>query len=431
MKIRLDPLRGMRDLAAPDSEELYYLKKKFSEVATRYGYELIILPTLELFDLFSVKSGPEIKKSMYVFSDKGGRQVCLRPEFTAGVARAYLRLMRNKPKPIKLYYVGQAFRYEEPQAGRYREFFQAGVEYLGDPSINADIELLLLIRDYYKSVGLNNYRVKIGNIGLYRHLFNVWGIPEETQDLVIHYLDKKETEKALTLVREYSASGQALVEELMSISSSEPEEIRERVSKLRLDSKSVEEIEKTIKILELSKKLGVSDPYIDLGFARGLAYYTGFIFEVTIPDATFSIGGGGRYDKLISLYGGEDLPATGFALGLDRMLLVLKNRGWQLPEKNTKVALIALTDYTAEIDQVATSLRDAGCVVDVRIVTKKKVGEVLSDIVERGYDYAIFLGEKEIKERTLTIKNLKEKTQKTIRIDELEEAVYELLRENK
>ncbi|MGC8975962.1 MAG: ATP phosphoribosyltransferase regulatory subunit, partial [Thermoprotei archaeon] len=91
MKIRLDPLRGMRDLAAPDSEELYYLKKKFSEVATRYGYELIILPTLELFDLFSVKSGPEIKKSMYVFSDKGGRQVCLRPEFTAGVARAYLR----------------------------------------------------------------------------------------------------------------------------------------------------------------------------------------------------------------------------------------------------------------------------------------------------------------------------------------------------
>ena len=431
MKIRLDPLRGMRDLIAPESEELYYLKKKFSEVATKYGYELIILPTLELFDLFSIKSGPEIKKSMYVFNDKGGRQVCLRPEFTAGVARAYLRLLRNKSKPIKLYYIGQAFRYEEPQAGRYREFFQAGVEYLGDPSVNADIELLLLLRDYYRLVGLEDYKVKIGNIGLYRHLFNVWGIPEETQDLIIHYLDKKETEKALKLVREYNTSGQALIEELMSISSSEPEEIRKQVSKLKLDSESVEELERTIKILEVSRKLGVRDPYIDLGFARGLAYYTGFIFEVVVPNATFSIGGGGRYDKLISLYDGEDLPATGFALGLDRILLVLKDSGWQLPEKNTRIALIALTDYTAEIDRVATSFRNAGCVVDVRVVTKKKVSDVLSDVVEKGYDYAIFMGEKEISEGALTIKNLKEKTQKIIKMSELEEIVHEFSRENK
>lgn len=431
MKIRLDPLRGMRDLTAPESEELYYLKKEFSEVATKYGYELIILPTLELFDLFSVKSGPEIKNSMYVFSDKGGRQVCLRPEFTAGVVRAYLRLMRDRPKPIKLYYVGQAFRYEEPQAGRYREFFQAGVEYLGEPSINADVELLLLIRDYYKAVGLDNYKIKIGNIGVYRHLFSAWGIPEETQDLIIHYLDKKEVEKALSLVREYSASGQALIEELMNISSSEPEEVREQVSKLRLDSKSLEELERTIKILEFSRKLGVGNSYIDLGFARGLAYYTGFIFEVTVPDATFSIGGGGRYDKLISLYGGEDLPATGFALGLDRMLLVLNNRGWRPLEKRIKVVLIALTDYTVEVDQVATSFRNAGCVVDVRIVSKKKVSEVLGDAVEKGYDYAAFLGEKEIREGTLTIKNLREKTQKTIKINKLEEVLHEFLRESK
>ncbi|MEO3994066.1 MAG: histidine--tRNA ligase [Desulfurococcaceae archaeon TW002] len=431
MKIRLDPLRGMRDLITPESEELYYLKKKFSEVATKYGYELIILPTLELFEVFSIKSGPEIKRSMYVFNDKGGRQVCLRPEFTAGVARAYLRLMRDKPKPIKLYYIGQAFRYEEPQAGRYREFFQAGVEYLGDSSINADIELLLLIRDYYRMVGLDNYRIKIGNIGLYRHLFSAWGIPEETQDLIIHYLDKKEVEKALSLVKKYNTSGQTLIEELMSISSSKPEEIREQVSKLRLDNKSLEELEKTIKILELSRELGVGDSYIDLGFARGLAYYTGFIFEVVVPDATFSIGGGGRYDKLISIYDGEDLPATGFALGLDRMLLVLNSRGWQPPEKNIKVMLLALTNYTTEVDQVATTFRNAGYVVDVRIVTKKKVGEVLGDAAEKGYDYAVFLGEKELREGVLTIKNLREKTQKTVRIDMLGEVIHEFSRKNK
>ncbi|MEM2021332.1 MAG: histidine--tRNA ligase [Zestosphaera sp.] len=419
MRLPLEPIRGMRDLTPPESDGLEYVGDAFADIASRYGYELIILPTIELFDLFAIKSGPEIKRSMYVFTDKGGRQVCLRPEFTAGVARAYLRLMRDRPKPVKLFYVGPAFRYEEPQAGRYREFFQAGVEFLGDPSIYADVELLLLIRDYYRAVGLNDYRVKISTMAVYRNLFREWGMPEETQDLVIHYIDKKQLDDALKLVRHYNPSGISVIEELLSVNSPEPDEIRSRVSSLELRPESIEEIDRLLKILELARNLNVGNPYVDLGFARGLAYYTGFIFEVVVPDVGFSIGGGGRYDKLVSMYGGEDLPATGFALGLDRLLLVLTGKGWNPPKRHARSALIALAGDVVFIDSVASRLRGLGLSVDVRVTSRKKLDNVLSDIAGRGYKYAVFLGEREVKERAVTVKNLERRTQKTLSLERL------------
>ncbi|MEM2004613.1 MAG: histidine--tRNA ligase [Zestosphaera sp.] len=419
MKIPLEPVRGMRDLTPPESDCLEYLGSTFANVASKYGYELVILPTVEFFELFAIKSGPEIKRSMYVFADKGGRQVCLRPEFTAGVARAYLRLMRNRPKPVKLFYVGSAFRYEEPQAGRYREFFQAGVEYLGDSSIYADIELLLLIRDYYRAVGLTGYKVKMGTIAIYRNLFSEWGIPEETQDLIIHYLDKRQLDDALKLVKRYSMSGAPIIEELSTVSSPEPDEIRNLVDRVGLSRESLEEVERLIKVLEIVKGLGVSEPYIDLGFARGLAYYTGFIFEITVPDAGFSIGGGGRYDKLVSLYGSEDLPATGFALGLDRQLLVLRSKGWSPPRRYVKTALIVLDADITYVDRVATTFRELGHSVDVKVTTKKRMSDVLSDVSGRDYEYAVFIGEKEVKEGLVSVKNLRRKAQKVLRLEGL------------
>ncbi|MEM3948144.1 MAG: ATP phosphoribosyltransferase regulatory subunit, partial [Zestosphaera sp.] len=341
------------------------------------------------------------------------------PEFTAGVARAYLRLMRNRPKPVKLFYVGSAFRYEEPQAGRYREFFQAGVEYLGDSSIYADIELLLLIRDYYRAVGLTGYKVKMGTIAIYRNLFSEWGIPEETQDLIIHYLDKRQLDDALKLVKRYSMSGAPIIEELSTVSSPEPDEIRNLVDRVGLSRESLEEVERLIKVLEIVKGLGVSEPYIDLGFARGLAYYTGFIFEITVPDAGFSIGGGGRYDKLVSLYGSEDLPATGFALGLDRQLLVLRSKGWSPPRRYVKTALIVLDADITYVDRVATTFRELGHSVDVKVTTKKRMSDVLSDVSGGDYEYAVFIGEKEVKEGLVSVKNLRRKAQKVLRLEGL------------
>ncbi len=420
MKIPLEPVRGMRDIIYPDSEGIEYLKSVFSDLASSYGYELVIPPTIELFNLFAMKSGPEIKKSMYVFEDKAGRQVCLRPEFTAGIARIYLRSFRNRPKPVKIYYVGSAFRYEEPQSGRYREFIQAGVEYIGESSYYADVELLLLIRDYYKMVGLNDYRVKLGSMGIYRKLFNSWGIPEETQDLIIHYLDKKMLDNALKLIKSSSVEADVkVVEELASFSTENPQELEEYSSKANVKEDIKEEIRTLAKILNLLKDLNVSKPYVDLGFARGLAYYTGLIFEIVTPAFQFSIGGGGRYDNLIALYGGVQTPATGFALGIDRLYLALKNLGWEVPKKRLRVGLIALVNDLKYVDLTSSKLREAGLTVDVRITTKKKIGDLISDFSSLGYDYIAILGEKEYNSKSVTLKNLRLRTQKTLDLDSI------------
>jgi len=420
MKIPLEPVRGMRDLIYPDSEGIEYLKSTFSDLASSYGYELVIPPTIELFSLFAVKSGPEIKKSMYVFEDKAGRQVCLRPEFTAGVARIYLRSFRNKPKPVKIYYVGSAFRYEEPQSGRYREFIQAGVEYIGEPSYYADVELLLLIRDYYRAVGLKDYRVKLGSMGIYRKLFNSWRIPEETQDLIIHYLDKRMLDDALKLIKSSSVEADLkVIEELASFSSEDPQELERYADEVNVKEDIKEEVRSLAKILSILKDLNVPNPYVDLGFARGLAYYTGLIFEIITPALNFSIGGGGRYDGLIALYGGVQTPATGFALGIDRLYLALENLGWEMPKKRLRVGLIALISDLKYVDLTSSRLREVGLSVDVRITTKKKVSDLISDFSSLGYDYVAILGEKEYSSRSVTIKNLKLRTQKTLGIDSI------------
>ena len=182
MSIQLEPVRGMRDILPPDSEGINVLVHQFQYVAELYGYRYIIPPTVELFKLFAIKSGPEISKSMYVFSDKAGREVCLRPEFTASIARIYLKYLRAEPKPIKIYYIGSAFRYEEPQFARYREFIQAGVEYIGDSSIYSDLEQLMLLRDYYARINLKDYAIKLGSVDILRTLLSGWGVPEKVQE---------------------------------------------------------------------------------------------------------------------------------------------------------------------------------------------------------------------------------------------------------
>ena len=418
MKIRTEPVRGMRDLLPPESEEMLWLQERFADIALSYGYRYVITPTIELFQLFAVKSGPEISRSMYVFRDKAGREVCLRPELTASVARIYLRKLMSQPKPIKLFYIGQAFRYEEPQQGRFREFYQAGIEYIGDSGTHTDIELLLLLRDYYSAVGLSEYRVKMSTMRVYRELFRGWGVPEDVQDLIIHYLDKKMVDEAFKELSRFERADTSIIESLSTLVTNDPERITSFGEELGLKPELREELGRLATILDVSLKAGVKEPYVDLGFARGLAYYTGFIFEVLTPHLSFSITGGGRYDTLISLYGGPETPSTGFALGIDRLRLSLSKAGWKLPEARERVLIAALTDNYTYVDKVARRLRELGLVADARY--GKKVGDLLSYASRAGYDYAAIVGGKEVEEGSVTLKNLHTRTQRKVYMEMLE-----------
>lgn len=420
MKLKTDPVKGVRDVLPPESEIMRILIDKFVGVVKSYGYVEVVPPTIEHLELFTIKSGPEIVKSMYVFKDKAGREVCLRPEFTASIARIYLRSMLSEPKPIKVFYVGNAFRYEEPQLGRYREFTQMGVEYIGDNSVYADLELLLILRDYYKTIGLNDYSIKVNNVGILRSLFTSWGINEDVQDLILHYMDKKLIDEAVALLSQYPKADLELFNYLISIKTENVDDLNEVLNKLSVSETTSLKLERLIKFARAAKNLNVGKLVLDLSFARGLAYYTDIIFEVTAPALNVSIGGGGRYDTLIGLYGGPNTPATGFALGGERTYLALKSLGaFERLPLGIKVMLISLIEDYLLIDRVAMKLRDNGYLVDVRFTGKSRLGDIIGLASRKEYDYIVVYGEKEAKLGRITVKNLVNRTQRECDIDDV------------
>ena len=190
----------MRDLLAQDAENLTYVISKARGTAALYGFQEVITPIVEPFELLNAKSGEEIRQRMFIFEDLGGRKVSLRPEFTASIARLATTALKNEPKPFRLFSVGTVYRYDEPQKGRYREFWQANFELMGSNKPEADAEILLLANSLLKNVGLANYAIKLGHVGVVRGLLTQEGIDDKTQNAILQKMDKKEYEAAFALI---------------------------------------------------------------------------------------------------------------------------------------------------------------------------------------------------------------------------------------
>lgn len=421
-RITLEPLRGFRDLLHPESTMLSRLASIFAELAEAHGYTEVKPPTLERFEIFALKSGEEIRRSMYVFKDKAGREVALRPEATASVARIYLKHLRGHPKPVRLYYIINCFRYEEPQRARYREFWQAGVEHLGTPGIEGDFEVIKLLIAFYKRIGfLDKIVLKIGTTRLYRELFNKHGVPEELQDHVLHLMDKSLYDQALDALREKGYTELANTLEKIWGSKHDPARVAEiAASETEAARKAVEELSTLVEMLhEYSPETRIE---IDLSFARGLAYYTGTIFEVKVPGFPVSIAGGGRYDNLIRIYGDEDVPGTGFAIGLDRTLAAMQDKGTAetlLPQRS-HAAIIAiearLVPYAAKVQDIL-----AGHGLATSITVAKKLQKILPKLARQGARYAVIIGSREAANEEVTIRDLEARRQATIPLSLLAE----------
>ena len=419
--VRIDPLRGFRDLLHPYSTLLTRLMNVFARRAESYGYLEVKPPTLERFEIFAVKSGEEIRKSMYVFRDKAGREVALRPEATASVARIYLRHLRAWPKPIRLYYIINCFRYEEPQRARYREFWQAGLELIGLEGVEGDFEVIRVLLSFYKDIDMLKHIVlKIGNTRVYRELFNHFRLREEVQDRILHLMDKELYDAALEEAsREGEAELASLLKELWSKARSDMGEAREIVSSVSASAaKAIEELESLVEMLrEYMPDVKLA---VDLSFARGLAYYTGVIFEVKVPGFPVSIAGGGRYDDLVSVYGGERVPGTGFAIGLDRTLsaiMELRLKPRSLYSEPDRVAVIALSNsYLVYASRIQDILAERYITT---LVKGAKLNKVMSRLVKQGYKYVVIAGEKEVRENKVTVKDLEARRQLTVSLEVL------------
>jgi len=425
LQITYEPLRGFKDYIPPESEILSWITQMFVDVVKRFGYREIRTPTVESFQLFALKSGEEIRESMFIFKDKAGREVALRPEITPSVIRVYLKEMKHLPKPIRLYYVGYVFRYDEPQFGRYREFTQAGVEILGGEDLYFDVELIEVLEEFYDSIGLKNRRYKVNNIAIFKDIAKRAGIDGVELDRFLHYLDKGMYDRASKLLKARGAYEEAkLVEEISQIKDSPHKfgSMKEIVSRIRNAEELVKHVEVLERYLDIVKSIG-ADVVVEPAFARGIAYYTGIIFEVVVPGFPVSIAGGGRYDDLTRVYGGESLATTGFAIGVERTMLALTKDNTSLPfSRGRQVLVLLLVDDIQtypKIYSIVRDLRRRGLIVQFELTSPSKLSKWLEYASKNFIDYIVIVGKKELELGTATVRDMRKWSQRIVKLDEI------------
>ena len=416
-------VRGMRDLLGEEAQTFTNIIAKARQTAALYGYKEVITPVVESLELLSAKSGEEIRQRMFIFKDLGERQVALRPEFTASIARLATTALKNEPKPLRLFSVGTVYRYDEPQRGRYREFWQSNFELLGSARPEADAEIVLLTNSLMKELGLQGYAFKIGHIGVIRGILSQEGVDEKTQNAILQRMDKKEYEEAFKLAPTNNC--RAMLEGLLKLKSEDCFETIEKIKTYVANyEKAKAAAENLREILKLIVESGCPVQTVEPAFARGLEYYTGMIFEIYIPQLDIALGGGGRYDRLIELFGGEPTPAVGVAHGIDRVALALQTQKSTVAGKVGKRVLVLAVNEALKVEalKIAQMLRGSGVVVEFEIMGRK-MAKALEDADKRDIDYAVIVGERELKEGAAMLRNLAKREQTIVPIKELAEKI--------
>lgn len=402
--------RGTRDFLPEDTARRKYVENIMRNIACNWGYSEIITPTFEYLDLFTLKSGEGIERELYNFMDKGGRAMTLRPELTAPVMRLYVNELQSFPKPLNLFYFENCFRYERPQKGRFREFWQFGVELIGSEKPDADAEVLALADALLKAVGVSCY-MKIGNLAVIRTLLR--GLEPEIVNKVMRLIDKKEYAGLEALIEEIGVEDQ-LKFNLFKLIKLEGRYITPQVKEIVGNIPELVAFEKTLKLLDA---YGV-DYFLDFGIARGLDYYTGMVFEVYADGlgAQKQICGGGSY-QLIQLFGGGDVPSTGFGIGFDRIMEICT----LVNPAPKKVVFISKPETHFKAIKLATELRKY---LPVRIdLMERNFKPQLSFANTINADYVIIVGENELGAGKLTLKDMISGEQELLTLGEIIEKI--------
>ena len=402
--------KGVSEYYPPRSQYFEFVRETLIESARTAGYSLIELPVFEDTELFKRGVGEStdvVSKEMYTFEDRGGRSLTLRPEGTAGVMRSVIENNLDKlALPIKVWYSGAFFRAERPQAGRYRQFYQVGIEAIGlnDPEI--DFEVIAVADRAFKKLGLKSYRLEITSLG------DAMSRASHRKDLVA-YISKLKLDEA-TLER-------AALNPLRLFDDKRPE-IREAMASapLLLDYLSPESEANFARVQELLNSAGIKFTINPL-MVRGLDYYTGTTFEFVSEKlgAQSGIGGGGRYDGLMAELGGNDLSGIGFGLGVDRVLLACEAEGIfdaTVTKLDLDLFIIALSSSEkAFVADLVNQLRDQGISCDMSYGDRALKGAMKS-ADKSGARFSAVIGADEIKSGTVALKDMKTGESKEVRI---------------
>ncbi|MDD4161396.1 MAG: histidine--tRNA ligase [Methanothrix sp.] len=443
--------RGTRDFLPEETEKRGQAKKAMQDVLERWGYREVATPTFEHLELFTIKSGASVIEEIYSFKDKGGRDLALRPELTAPVMRMYVSELQNSPKPQRLWYFGNCFRYERPQKGRFREFWQMGGELIGGAKPDSEAEAIALADGMLRSVGVAG-DIHVGYLGLIRSLLSKIGA--EHRSSVMRMIDKKERSALAALLEDIGCSHLGLLElidlkgqhaldkaieivrdlgaqepepsdaPLASAPASAPEGVASSPSgrgsarqgrtvsaELRL-----EEFQETVDLL---KAYGVNFT-IDFEIVRGLEYYSGTVFEIYAEGlgAQRQICGGGTYE-LASLFGGKETSSTGFGLGFDRIMEIVQIK----PTHRSAVFLAFTPDVKVQAAKIARELRRSMPVV--LDVMGRGLGAQLKAAAGAGAEFVVIVGKDELDSGKLTLRDMSGGGQESLALPEIVERLKE------
>jgi len=410
--MRIEKPRGTRDFAPDEMWKRELVERKISSTIENYGYRKILIPTFERSELFMLKSGEEIQQHMYVFKDKGGRELCLRPEATASVCRMFAEELRAEQRPVKVYYSCPMFRYEEPQKGRYREFWQIGIELIGPKGPESDAEVIDVAAGSLKIMGLK-FELEVGHLGILRGLMQDLKIKKKVQNEVISAIDRGQRNRAEKLVKD------EVFFDLVGMKGDK--KVVARAEKILKDYKNSSAALGEFKgILSYLDLMGVKYS-INLGIARGLEYYTGMVFEIRVDGlgAQNQICGGGRYDNLIGLFSSLEVPAVGFAFGFDRVVEAVKEQGIRIPERKIDLVVAPVSnEVREEAIKIASRFRGR-CSVEVDLMDRK-LGKILEYASRVKARYAIIVGPRELEKGMVILRDMNSGSQKEIKMDEIE-----------
>jgi histidyl-tRNA synthetase/ATP phosphoribosyltransferase, regulatory subunit len=418
--MELQKPRGTRDFLFKEMKERKLVENTMRKVFETYGYQEIKTPIFEDLSLFTLKSGDGIIEEIYHFRDKGGRDLALRPELTAPVARIYLNQLQKAPKPIKMYYFGSCFRYERPQAGRFRQFWQLGCELIGGKSPDSEAEIIAMAAHCLEELKLEDYQLHLGNLGILRGILSQDSVSADQQDQIMALIDKGDDEELKKLLEgmELSETSKNILLELIGLQGHK--EIIDNVKNIINDYpdalESLEELETLLKMLEA---FGFTDYIVNLGIARGLDYYTGTVFEIYVEGlgAQKQISGGGTYN-LIEVFGGEKVESTGFAFGFDRVMEALKIQELHTQgEKRVDVFVAPIsTEMKLNAFEIAQNLRKSGIITDVELVGRK-LKKILSFANNSGAKFVVLIGARELEEGNVTIKDMESGEQEQVSLE--------------
>jgi len=405
--MKLENAKGTKDYEPREKMVRDKLLNTLVKIFERYGFNPLETPILERYDILSMKyaGGSEILKETYKLQDQGNRKLCLRYDLTVPFAR-FMGMNPNLKMPFKRYQIGPVFRDGPIKKGRFRQFYQADVDVVGTASVLADAEFIKLALDAFKELGID-VSIKVNNRKVLNAMINKSGIPENLAESAILSLDKLEKIGRAGVLQEMQEKGIESGSKLLEIATSVT---LKTIQELLPDDEGMKEI------LEMFSAINNEKVFFVPTLARGLAYYTGPVFEVFSEDLDVSLAGGGRYDDMIgAMIGRGEYPATGISFGVDTIVEILKEKSEAVSVSKLLVIPIGIRK---EADEVTQQLRDAGINTETDLVGRG-ISKNLDFANSYKIPYVLFIGKQEVEQGKFKLKDMKSGEEELLSVEEI------------